>query len=113
MDYRDNPQHRVPHHIKWTSFAPPGWTNFAPTLTALNMKSHGGTFGYQLVSHVANSLKDFLEGRTKLVDLASTVVQMHVDTMSVIFQQDIKGDGGEIGHQLLVDLKKLVEKAAA
>ena len=33
MDYRDNPQHRVPHHIKWTSFAPPGWTNFAPPLT--------------------------------------------------------------------------------
>ena len=33
MDYRDNPQHRVPHHIKWTSFAPPWWTNFAPPLT--------------------------------------------------------------------------------
>ena len=28
-----NPQHRVPHHIKWTSFAPLGWTNFAPPLT--------------------------------------------------------------------------------
>ena len=39
---------------------------------ALNMKSHGGTFGYQLVSHVANSLKVFLEGRTKLVGLANT-----------------------------------------
>ena len=35
MDYRDNPQHRVPHHIKWTSFAPPWWTNFAPPLTRL------------------------------------------------------------------------------
>ena len=35
MDYRDNPQHPVPHHIKWTSFAPPWWTNFAPPLTAV------------------------------------------------------------------------------
>ena len=34
MDYRDNRQHRVPHHIKWTSFAPPWRTNFAPPLTA-------------------------------------------------------------------------------
>ncbi len=40
MDYRDNPQHRVPHHIKWTSFAPPGWTNFAPPLTNLIARSN-------------------------------------------------------------------------
>ena len=33
MDYRDNPQHRARHHIKWTSFTPPWWTNFAPPLT--------------------------------------------------------------------------------
>jgi hypothetical protein len=34
MDYRDNPQHRVPHHIKWSGFAPPNWSNFTPPLTA-------------------------------------------------------------------------------
>ncbi len=28
MDYRDNPQHRGRHHIKWTSFKPP----FGPIL---------------------------------------------------------------------------------
>ena len=80
---------------------------------SLNMKSHGGTFGYQLVSLVANSLKVFLEGRTELHGLTNTVVQMHVDTMSAIFQEDIKGDGGEIGRQLLLDLKKLIEKVIA
>ena len=43
MDYRDNPQHRVPHHIKWTSFAPPWWINFAPPLTAINDIDHTKT----------------------------------------------------------------------
>ena len=33
MDYRDNPQQRVPHHIKWSGFAPPKWPNFTPPLT--------------------------------------------------------------------------------
>jgi hypothetical protein len=33
MDYRDNPQHRVPHHIKWSGFAPPKRSNFSPPLT--------------------------------------------------------------------------------
>ena len=80
---------------------------------SLNMKSHGGTFGYQLVSLVANSLKVFLEGRTKLEGLTNTVVQMHADTMSAIFKQDIKGHGSKIGRQMLLNLKKLVEKAIA
>jgi hypothetical protein len=34
MDYRDNPQHRVPHHTKWSGFAPPNWSNFTPPLTS-------------------------------------------------------------------------------
>ena len=38
-----NPQHRVPHHIKWTSFAPLGWTNFAPPLTLLGQRQLGAT----------------------------------------------------------------------
>jgi hypothetical protein len=33
MDYRDNPQHHVPHHIKWSGFAPPKRSNFTPPLT--------------------------------------------------------------------------------
>ena len=33
MDYRDNPQHPVPHHINWTGFSPPKWSNFTPPLT--------------------------------------------------------------------------------
>ena len=33
MHYRDNPQQRLRHHIKWTGFTPPNWTDFAPPLT--------------------------------------------------------------------------------
>ena len=33
MDYRDNPQHLVRYHIKWTNYTPPWWTSFAPPLT--------------------------------------------------------------------------------
>jgi len=33
MDYRDNPHHRVLHHIKWCIFTPADWCNFSPALT--------------------------------------------------------------------------------
>jgi hypothetical protein len=35
VDYRDNPQHRVPHHRKWSGFTPPNWSSFTPPLTAV------------------------------------------------------------------------------
>ncbi len=35
LHYRDNPQQRLRHHIKWTGFTPPNWTDFAPPLTCL------------------------------------------------------------------------------
>ncbi len=35
MHYRDNPQQRLRHHIKWTGFTPPNWTDFAPPLTRI------------------------------------------------------------------------------
>ena len=35
MHYRDNPQQRLRHHIKWTGFTPPNWTDFAPPLTVV------------------------------------------------------------------------------
>ena len=59
MDYRDNPQHRVPHHIKWTSFAPPGWTNFAPPLTLKEQIIHGRI--YRNIAELRNAVRGFVE----------------------------------------------------
>ena len=50
MDYRDNPQHPVPHHIKWTGFAPPKWSIFTPPLTGGGCAAWSSMqrFGWQL-----------------------------------------------------------------
>jgi hypothetical protein len=41
MDYRDSPQHRVPHHIKWSGFAPPKRSNFTPPLNRTGARDQG------------------------------------------------------------------------
>ena len=56
MHYRDNPQQRLRHHIKWTGFTPPNWTDFAPPLTLVIAKWNDEIPIWFVMGH---SVKDF------------------------------------------------------
>lgn len=73
---------------------------------AHEMRGQGGMFGYPLITEVARSLfglthsnKDRSEGCLKLI-------RNHIDTMKAIMHENVEGDGGVIGAELVTELKR-------
>lgn len=77
---------------------------------AFVIKSQAGTFGFALATKVAKSLDDFCNNHFHPTTEHLLVIQKHIETLSMIFQKNIVGDGGEIGTQLTASLFKLVDK---
>jgi len=76
-----------------------------------SIKARAGIFGYIRATEVAGQLYNFIrrhwdrDNRNHLI-----ILEKHIQTISVIFQQRITGDGGEIGRELLKDLARLINK---
>ena len=79
---------------------------------ALDMKGQGGSFGYDMVTQVGGSLADFITDKTVLKGLDFDVVAAHVQTMRAVFAEQVKGDGGKTGQDLMAGLNAMVAKAA-
>ena len=81
---------------------------------AHDMKGQGGTFGYDLISIVGESLFDFTESHKdgKIEDNHVELVRAHIDAMKAVFAGRITGDGGAVGTELLNSLEKAKEKYA-
>ena len=86
-------------------------------LVAHDMKGQGGSFGYDLVTRIGNSLCRFLEkadvADEAAFDKAYRVMEAHVGALKVVVAQHVKGDGGDIGRQLVAGLQKAVERCLA
>lgn len=78
--------------------------------TAFVIKSQAGTFGFGLATQVAKSLDDFCNQHFHPTSEHMTVVGKHIETLIVIFNKNISGDGGALGKELSGSLFKLVEK---
>lgn len=74
---------------------------------AHNMRGQGGSFGYHMVTDIASSLCDLLRDRTDLTDAAMKIVKLHIDALGIVFEHDLKGDGGAQGRKLLERLSGL------
>lgn len=80
---------------------------------ALDMKGQGASFGYQMITRIADLLAAFLETHGTLGTFDCEVVAAHLAAMRAVFVQDVRGDGGMTGTALVDSLNKLVAKAAA
>ena len=67
---------------------------------ANNIKDLAETYNYHLMSHFGLSLRNFCEKIDVTNDNHHVIVQAHIDVMWTAFDQDIKGDGGEIAQEL-------------
>lgn len=76
-----------------------------------DMKGQGGSFGYDLITIVGNDLCRFLEDLEKPGPDDIKVIALHVDAMRVIITENIKGEGGKVGKQLLAGLDLVSTKA--
>lgn len=77
---------------------------------AFIIKSQAGTFGYSLATQIAKSLDDFCTNDFRPTADHMMVVNKHIETLAVIFDKNIAGDGGAIGKDLSESLYKLVSK---
>ena len=81
---------------------------------ALDIKGQGSSFGYRMITAVADSLTDFIENREGKVlrELDMNVFDAHVNAMRAIFNEEVRDDGGPTGQLLMDALFKLRQKAA-
>lgn len=77
---------------------------------ALELKGLGGTFGYPVLTAVAKSLHDFIEGRTAMDATRTDIVQHHLDAMYRVVEEGLKGPGGAREDALLSAFHTATEK---
>ena len=77
---------------------------------AFDMKGQGGTFGYTLITTFAGSLYEFAGPQSGTTDNHVEIVKAHVDAMSAVIKDRIKGTGGQIGIELTQQLNQAIAK---
>jgi gas vesicle protein len=80
---------------------------------ANDMKSQGGSFNYNLVTFIGNSLAKFLDEKQTIDDKAIETIQIHVDTIIMVLNRNMTGNGGQMGKEILDGIKAVVQKVLA
>ncbi len=78
---------------------------------AMELKGQGGSFGYDLISQVGDSLKQFTDSRSEANPRDVEIIAAHVDAMRRVMVDNIKGDGGDVGRAIVDGLYKLTTKS--
>ena len=78
---------------------------------AHSLRGEAGTYGYPLVSAIGNTLARFLDARGALKPGDLEIVESHVNALRAVAGRKVKGDGGEIGAQLVEGLAAMVNRA--
>ncbi len=81
---------------------------------AHDLKGQGSSFGYPLVTKLGDSLCRLTRDRkrsyeTRHLDLAKS----HLDAVQLVLTKEIKGEGGQVGSELVAKLRRLVDEATA
>tara|TARA_Y100001934_G_scaffold194021_1_gene228807 strand:- start:75 stop:542 length:468 start_codon:yes stop_codon:yes gene_type:complete len=81
-------------------------------LQAHDIHGLGSTFGYTLGTNIAASLCNFVEAVDNYDEDVMEVLNVHVDALRGMIGNDVKGDGGPIGREILDGLMQAVAKNA-
>jgi chemotaxis protein histidine kinase CheA len=77
---------------------------------AHDMKGQGGTFGYPLITTIADSLYGFSYSRDEITDNQVELIKAHLDAMRAVIRGRVSGSGGEIGEKLIEGLNQAITK---
>jgi len=75
-----------------------------------DMKGQGGSFGYPLITQVADLLCGLLEKVNSVGPRETNMMRVYIDAMRVVISHELKGDGGNEGRQLLMGLTLMGDK---
>ena len=76
------------------------------------IRGQGGTFGFPVISAVADSLCKFLEPRKKLKESDLEIVKVHILAMRAVFRQGLRGPNPELEGELRNMLSALRERSS-
>lgn len=79
--------------------------------TAHDMKGQGGSFGYPLITAIANELCrliEKIEGEPNPDEIDA--IRVHIDSLRLVLKERIKGDGGKQGEAMLKGLRQVIAK---
>lgn len=71
---------------------------------AHELRGLGGTFGFPLVTTVSMSLFDLTLGKVTPTDECLSLIKTHVDTLRAVIRENVRGEGGPIGQELVQEL---------
>lgn len=74
---------------------------------AHNLKGQGGSFGFPLVTRIADSLARLLRAVADGGPAELKLADAHLDALTIILKRPIRGDGGAAGSQLAQKLEAL------
>jgi hypothetical protein len=77
---------------------------------AHELRGQGGTFGYPLISVFGKSLYGFTGPGAVYSDSHLEIVKAHIDSMRVVINDRIEGDGGRLGLELSKGLQVAIAK---
>jgi chemotaxis protein histidine kinase CheA len=77
---------------------------------AHDLKGQGATFGYPLVTHIAQSLHQFVSPSERPTDVQLDIIKAHIDAMRAVLRERVRGDGGAIGKALMMGLDAAIQK---
>lgn len=78
--------------------------------TAREIKGLAGTFGFQLLTAIGDSLYEFADDLDGLTEKRLELIGAHIDAMQLVVTHKITGDGGEIAKQVLRELGIATDK---
>lgn len=79
-------------------------------VTAREIKGIAGTFGFDLLTQIGDSLYEFAADIDSLTDKRIKLIGSHIDAMELIIERRITGDGGPEARELLAAMGIATEK---
>lgn len=74
------------------------------------IKSAAGMAGYSLASDVAKLFHNYLVGKNSVTSSDLKVIETAIGALKAIFSENIEGNGGKVGAELLGGLTVLINK---
>lgn len=77
--------------------------------TVLNLKSQSAMYGYPLATAIAKSLFEYLQSSRWFRTRGLTLTQLHINALHRIYEEQLTGDGGETGQEIITELEKAIK----
>lgn len=74
----------------------------------MDLKGQAGSYGFMMMTEVGDLLKRYTEPLDRIDTRNAEVIEAHLEALDVVLRERTKGDGGEIGRQIVANLRKLV-----